>query len=226
RLQHAVRLLQLSSLDFAQEVHDAMGRNPFLEVEDGGHDEPPAAAAGDGISVDLKTADGDASLSPIGDSPYERDSWQQSSSSVRRIVTDHLDRLAQHDVNGLARLLKKTPTAIEAVCERIRHLNPRPGWSVDSSTTQYITPDVLVRKIRGRWTATLNRAIVPRVRPNQTYASMFQEHRNPKNTELAQHLQEARWTVKNVQQRFSTILMVAEAILKRQQHFLEFGPMA
>ena len=85
---------------------------------------------------------------------------------------------------------------------------------------------MLVRKIRGRWTATLNRAIVPRVRLNQTYAALFQEHRSAGNTELAQHLQEARWTVKNVQQRFSTILMVAEAILKRQQHFLEFGPMA
>src|SRR3982751_4316541 len=82
RLQHAVRLLQLSSLDFAQEVHDAMGRNPFLEVEDGAHDEVAAAAAGDGVSVDLKTADGDGTLAPIGDSPYERDSWQQSSSSV------------------------------------------------------------------------------------------------------------------------------------------------
>src|SRR3982751_9999 len=77
RLQHAVRLLQLSSLDFAQEVHDAMGRNPFLAVEDGAHDGAPPAA-GD-ISVDLKPTDGDAALSPIGDSPYERDSWQQSS---------------------------------------------------------------------------------------------------------------------------------------------------
>ena len=68
--------------------------------------------------------------------------------------------------------------------------------------------------------------MVPRVKLNQTYASMFQEHRDSQHGELAQHLQEARWTVKNVQQRFSTILMVAEAILKRQQHFLEFGPMA
>ncbi len=338
RLQHAVRLLQLSSLDFAQEVHDAMGRNPFLEVEDAPHDAPvsesPEAAA--------KAADADVD-SYAADAAYERDSWQQSSTSVRthnaesdlgmldlvaadvglrpylrtqinvlplsprdhalacaivesldddgylrtplgelaaisgmtpavdaaemlialkhvqsldpcgvgarsvaeclqlqlvniddegerelarRIVTDHLDRLAQHDVNGLARALKRTPAQIEAVCERIRHLNPRPGWGVDSTTTQYITPDVLVRKIRGRWTATLNRAIVPRVKLNQTYATLFQEHRKGKNTEMAQHLQEARWTVKNVEQRFSTILMVAEAILKRQQHFLEFGPMA
>jgi RNA polymerase sigma-54 factor len=340
RLQHAVRLLQLSSLDFAQEVHDAMGRNPFLEVEEAVPESPATEAVAGLGELDAKAGEMEGS---IADSPYERDSWQQTSSSVRtqngegdfgmldliaadvglrpslrtqinvlplsgrdhalacaivesldddgylrtpldeiaalsgmtpevesaemlialkrvqslepcgvgarnvaeclqlqlvdiddegerelarRIVTDHLDRLAQHDVNGLARALKKTPAQIEAVCERIRHLNPRPGWQVESSATQYITPDVLVRKIRGRWTVTLNRAIVPRVKLNQTYAAMFQEHRNGKNTELAQHLQEARWTVKNVEQRFSTILMVADAILKRQQHFLEFGPMA
>ncbi|MEO8526588.1 MAG: RNA polymerase factor sigma-54 [Caldimonas sp.] len=340
RLQHAVRLLQLSSLDFAQEVHEAMGRNPFLEIEDPAPDTHHADETGSDPAVDLVTGYSDA---PISDSSYERDSWQQSSSSVRtqgsesdvgaldliaaeiglrahlhtqinvlslsprdhalacaiiesldddgylrtdleeivatsgmlpeveeaemlialkrvqsldpcgvaarnvseclqlqvgtiedeaeretarHIVTDHLDRLAQHDVNGLARLLKKSPEAIEAVCERIRHLNPRPGWTVEAAATQYITPDILVRKIRGRWTATLNRGIVPRVRLNQSYATLFQEHRSGRNPEMAQHLQEARWTVKNVQQRFSTILMVAEAILKRQQHFLEFGPMA
>ena len=50
---------------------------------------------------------------------------------ARAIITDHLDRLAQHDVNGLARLLKRTPAQIEAACERIRHLSPRPGWSVE-----------------------------------------------------------------------------------------------
>jgi RNA polymerase sigma-54 factor len=67
---------------------------------------------------------------------------------------------------------------------------------------------------------------VPRVRLNQSYATLFQRHREPGQTELAQHLQDARWTVKNVEQRFSTILQVAEAILARQHHFLEFGPMA
>ncbi len=339
RLQHAVRLLQLSSLDFAQEVHDAMGRNPFLEADE---TMPEATQADAGVDAQAR-----ASEASIADSPYERDSWQQSSTSIRsrgaesdvsaldliaadvglrpflrtqinvlplsqrdhalacaivesldddgylrtpldelaatsgmlpevdddemlialkrvqslepcgvaarnvceclllqlrdvdddvdaekerelarRVVTDHLARLAQHDVNGMARALKRTPAQIEAACERIRHLNPRPGWAVEPSATQYITPDVLVRKIRGRWTATLNRAIVPGVRLNQSYATLFQEHRNGRNVELAQHLQEARWTVKNVEQRFSTILMVAEAILKRQQHFLEFGPMA
>jgi RNA polymerase sigma-54 factor len=90
----------------------------------------------------------------------------------------------------------------------------------------FVTPDVVVKKIRGRWVASLNRAVIPRVKLNQTYASLFQEHRDSKHGELAPHLQEARWTVRNVQQRFSTILLVAEAIVKRQQHFLDFGPMA
>jgi len=342
RLQHAVRLLQLSSLDFAQEVQDAMGRNPFLEVEDSPHDAARVDVASSASDADPRGIDLDA-MAPISDSPYERDNWQQSSSSVHQnsgdgdvgaldmiaadiglrqhlhgqiavlplgerdhalaravvesldddgylrvdldeladtsgmkpdvepvemqialkrvqsldplgvgartvaecltlqlpsidnkqerelagaIVAGHLDRLAQHDVNGLARLLKRTPAEIEAACERIRHLSPRPGWNVEPTATQFISPDVIVRKIRGRWTATLNRAVVPRVKLNQSYASMFQEHRDAGHGEMAQHLQDARWTVKNVQQRFSTILMVSEAILKRQQHFLEFGPMA
>lgn len=353
RLQHAVRLLQLSSLDFAQEVHDAMGRNPFLEAEEGAGDE-----TGDGLSaasLGLAVADaGDAGGSydhdidigardAILDAPYERDSWQMTSSSVRTagaesdvsaldliaadvglrqhlrtqvnvlplpqrdhalacaiiesldddgylrtpleeigatagmmpavedaelqialrrvqslepagvaarnlaeclrlqlgtiadatereiaglVVDHHLERLAEHDVAGIARLLKRPLAEVDAACDRIRRLSPRPGWQVDSAAAQYITPDVIVRKVRGRWTTSLNRAIVPRVRVNHAYATLYKEHRDAHNAELAQHLQEARWTVRNVEQRFSTILMVAEAILKRQQHFLEFGPMA
>src|SRR6476469_5586788 len=72
RLQHAVRLLQLSSLDFAQEVHDAMGRNPFLEVEDSPQDAghvDVAASDGEGEprGIDLEAA------APIADAPYDRD---------------------------------------------------------------------------------------------------------------------------------------------------------
>ena len=32
--------------------------------------------------------------------------------------------------------------------------------------------------------------------------------------------------MRNVEQRFATILSVAQAILRRQRHFLEYGPLA
>ncbi|MEO6031057.1 MAG: RNA polymerase factor sigma-54, partial [Burkholderiaceae bacterium] len=146
--------------------------------------------------------------------------------TAQAVLSDHLDRLAARDVAGLARALGREPAHIEAVCERIRHLDPHPGWRFDAAQPHYITPDVIVKKVRGQWSVSLNAAIVPRVRMNQHYARLFQCHRRAHDGELAAHLQEARWAVHNVEQRFATILVVAQAIVKRQRRFFELGPLA
>ena len=145
---------------------------------------------------------------------------------AHRIISDHLNCLAAKDVTTMARALGRTPAEIEAVCDRIRRLDPRPGWRFGSTQLQYVIPDVIVRKVRGQWNVQLNPAIIPKVRLNQVYAELFQRHRSKQNPEMATHLQEAKWTMRNVEQRFSTILSVAEAIVSRQKHFLEFGAMA
>jgi RNA polymerase sigma-54 factor len=363
RLQHAVRLLQMSSLDFAQELHDVIGRNPFLDQEDGEPDEPEAAVAPVLASVapaqldDFEPVSLETSVAPatpadereivdvvdVVDTDGERDTWLADGSVPARraepgqlgaldlmpvqdglrkhlhdqldvmplplpdlllakvvvesldddgylrqplaelledtelepppsedelrialkrvqsldpagvgarsvaeclllqlpaiacpelrgtahaIVTQHLDCLAAKDVPRLAALLDCTPAHIEAVCERIRRLDPHPGWRFDASQTHYVTPDVIAKRVRGQWTAMLNPAVVPRVRLNHVYAELFQRHRSAQNTELAAHLQEARWTLRNVEQRFATILSVAQAIIERQRRFFELGPLA
>ncbi|MEK8029473.1 RNA polymerase factor sigma-54 [Ideonella sp. DXS29W] len=145
---------------------------------------------------------------------------------ARAIVNDHMESLARHDVAKLARVLHESPEQIEAVCERIRRLDPRPGWRCGPAQVQYVVPDVIVRKVRGRWTVQLNGAVVPRVRMNRVYAELFQRHRRAEDQALADHLKEARWTLRNVEQRFATIVQVAEAIVARQHRFLEHGQMA
>jgi RNA polymerase sigma-54 factor len=142
------------------------------------------------------------------------------------ILSAHLDALASRDLRGLAKRLGESATTIQAACAAIRRLDPHPGWRYCEPDVQYLTPDVIVRKIRGQWTATLNDAVVPRVKLNRSYVDLFQQHRNAAHAELNAHLQDARWTVRNVEQRFSTILSVAQAILERQQHFLAYGAMA
>lgn len=349
RLQHAVRLLQMSSLDFGAVVRDALGKNPFLEVDEAdtdgdepGHssfestDDFTAQTATDADALvdrsaneqelendrelwhaesgsGLNRADGSeisamemmavetplnthlrsqltvlplpprdlalasAIVESLDDDGYLRTplselievaaldpaaTLQEMQIALRRvqsldpagvgarnvaeclqlqlpsmacpqmralaqtIINDHLPTLAAHDIAGLARQLGEPPAQVEAVCERIRRLDPRPGWRVGSSQVAYVVPDVLVRKVRGKWTVQLNPAIVPKVRLNQVVADLFQRHRTAQNSEMGAHLQEARWTLRNVEQRFSTILDVAEAIVKRQHHFLEFGAMA
>ena len=142
------------------------------------------------------------------------------------ILRNHLEVLATRDIRALARRLGHDQAAVEAACAAIRRLDPHPGWRYSQPPVQYLTPDIIVRKIRGSWTAVLNEAVVPRVRLNRSYVELFQQHRNGAHAELGVHLQDARWTVRNVEQRFSTILSVAQAILKRQQHFLAYGAMA
>jgi len=142
------------------------------------------------------------------------------------ILRDHMDALAAHDSVRLSRRLGRSAAEVDLACAAIRRLDPRPGWRYGSPATQYVTPDVIVRKRHGKWTATLNEAVVPQVRLNRAYADLFRRHREAQHAELGANLQEARWTVRNVEQRFSTILSVAKAILKRQQHFLSYGAMA
>jgi RNA polymerase sigma-54 factor len=358
RLQHAVRLLQMSSLDFAAMLRDTLGRNPFLETEEGEGGEGddaglPAAAAEAGAAglVDTANADshgelpdaaGEADDGGAPDDGGDRDLWAADGAGLRRaedgelsaldlmavetsltahlhgqlnvlplserdlalartvvesldddgylrtplddllgvaeldpmpepqemlialkrvqaldpagvaarsvgeclllqlpaidcpdmrglaqaIISDHLPALAARDVTLIARQLGESPARVEAVCDRIRRLDPRPGWRFSSSQVAYVVPDVIVRKVRGEWKVQLNPAIVPKVRLNQVYAKLFARHRTPGNAELGAHLQEARWTLRNVEQRFSTILDVAEAIVRRQHNFLDYGAMA
>lgn len=345
RLQQAVRLLQLSSLDFAQELRATLGRNPFLDIDDeaepaeGEADDadqetlvaPLSADDGPDDSVTAPPDDTDRELwqsdgigtsrsEPVGD--FDMMSMMPAQSTLashlhgqlnllplsqrdmllakavvesldddgylrleldelvvitaleplatseelqialrrvqsldpagvgartvaeclalqvpliedaglrelaRRIVTERLEALAAKDSHGLSRWLCVPLDVVEAACRRIRHFDPRPGWRFGASPVQYITPDVIVKKVRGVWTASLNPAAIPKLRLNQVYAQMFQRHRGSGSSELADHLRDARWALRNVEQRFSTILGVAQAIVKRQWLFFEHGALA
>lgn len=145
---------------------------------------------------------------------------------AHQMVGKHLDALAERDVGRLAQLLNQPPARIEAAIDAIRHLSPRPGWGYGSTRVDYIVPDVIVRRGQNSWHVHLNPAVVPRVRLNKVYEELFQRHRSAQHTEMAEHLQDARWTLRNVEQRFSTILDVAQAIIRKQRLFLEYGAMA
>jgi RNA polymerase sigma-54 factor len=144
---------------------------------------------------------------------------------ARIIVAERLENLAAKDMSSLARVLGRSLEDVAAACASIRRLDPRPGWRFGDIGIRYVTPDVTVKKVRKTWAASLNPAIVPKVRLHKVYAEMFERQRAT-HPQLAEQLREARWTLRNVEQRFATILGVSQAIVKRQQHFFEYGPLA
>ncbi len=142
------------------------------------------------------------------------------------LVTRHLDALAARDFTRLKRLLGLDEGQLREVHALILTLDPKPGRAFDQGDVRYVVPDVIVRKVAGRWTAALNRDAMPRLRINKMYADILQASRGNGGKHLAGQLQEARWLIKNVQQRFDTILRVTQAIVERQKNFFEHGEVA
>ena len=139
------------------------------------------------------------------------------------IVRQHLDLLAARDFVKLKKHTNCDDNQLRDAQFLIRSLNPRPGAQYSALDARYITPDVVVRKIRGQWTVNVNSDAFPRLRINNLYAQILSKQRG---SGLSGQLQEARWLIKNVQQRFDTILRVAQSIVDRQRQFFDHGEVA
>jgi RNA polymerase sigma-54 factor len=141
-------------------------------------------------------------------------------------VKQYLNLLASRNYGKLKQVLQCDDEALRAVQTLITRLNPRPGASFVPSDARYVVHDVIVKKVKGMWRASLNPDAMPRLRINKVYADIL--HRNPDagSQQLAGQLQEAKWLIKNMQQRFDTILRVSQAIIDRQRHFFEHGEVA
>ncbi len=141
------------------------------------------------------------------------------------IVAEHLELLASRDFLKLKRALRCSDDELREAHALILSLNPRPGAQFAQSEIRYVVPDVVVRKVRNSWVVNLNPDAMPRLRINQLYAQILRDNRGASGS-LSNHLQEARWLIKNVQQRFDTIQRVSQAIVDRQRQFFDYGDVA
>ena len=140
------------------------------------------------------------------------------------LIQNHFDLLANRDFPQLLRKLKIEEDELKAIITMIQSLNPRPGSQITSSKPEYIVPDVIVRKVKGKWKVELNPDAAPRLRINPHYASLIKQVNSSSDTNyLKNHLQEARWFIKSLVSRNETLLKVASCIVERQRAFLEYG---
>jgi len=143
---------------------------------------------------------------------------------VALTLTNHLSLLANREWARLQHAAGCTEQALHTARALIRTLDPKPGARFGASEARYVIPDVIVRKNRDRWVALINPASLPRLRLNRGYADAVAGRGS--NQSLSRHLQEARWLLRSIEQRFATIQRVADAIVARQRGFFEYGEVA
>jgi RNA polymerase sigma-54 factor len=139
------------------------------------------------------------------------------------IAEAHLDWLGSRDFAKLKKAFQCDDAALRAAQELIVHLQPKPGTVFEQRASDYVVPDVLVIRQGEQWQARLNPAAMPRLRVNQIYANILQRRDEISSVQMNGQLQEARWFIKNLQQRFDTILRVSQAIVARQHAYFEHG---
>ncbi|MFZ6820478.1 RNA polymerase factor sigma-54 [Undibacterium sp. Ji22W] len=141
-----------------------------------------------------------------------------------QIVQEYLALFAQRDFTKLRKFLHCDDEDLREAQVVIRQCNPKPGLAFAAAKSDYVVPDVVVKKIGDDWQVMLNRDVMPRLRINHMYANLMKQQRG--DGSLNPQLQEARWLIKNMRQRFDTILRVAQAIVERQYNFFTHGAVA
>jgi len=143
--------------------------------------------------------------------------------AAKTICEEHLDVLASGNMNRLKELLGCTTKTLQHAHTCILHLNPRPASQWTRPAADFAVPDVMVRKHHGLWQATLNDAVVPKLKVNTVYAQALGSPRGSEFGALHDQVQQARWLIRNLAQRFDTILRVSQAIVTHQQLFFDEG---
>ncbi len=141
--------------------------------------------------------------------------------SAKAIARNHLELLAERELTALRRELRTSDEELETAVALVRACHPRPGSIVSGSSPEYVVPDVFVRRTPRGWSVEINAATLPRVRLNQSYASLV--GRSTSHASMRAQLQEARWLLKSLEIRNDTLTKVARSIVERQSEFLDQG---
>ena len=165
----------------------------------------------------------------------ERDPDKAAALHTALLICEHpgtLEWLARHDAKRIARALDCAETQARTAMALIARLDPKPGRAFADVARNAIVPDVIVSADASgaRLRVQLNPDVMPRLRVQELYARALRGSRDTRGSAghqaLSQRLQEARWFIRNIQQRFDTILRVARLIVERQHGFFIHGELA
>ena len=174
-------------------------------------------------------------LRALQDADHSEPARQAAMEVALRICAQPMKLLARRDVKRLVQLCGAGEAQVKAAMTLITRLEPKPGRRFVEVERNIVVPDVIVvnvgRGAQPKFRVQLNADVMPRLRVHDIYASALKQHKgggrdSSNSLALQQRLQEARWFIKNIQQRFDTILRVSNAIVERQKGFFVHGELA
>jgi len=143
---------------------------------------------------------------------------------AKRIVSEHLDLLAARNLTKLKKELSVSDAELSESLQLVTQLNPRITTEFKSDNENYVTPDIIVKKINDTWIAELNPDNETKLKLNKTYADMLKSNINDADSEfIQQNILQAKMFIKGLMSRYDTLLLVGQSIVEQQSAFFEQG---
>ncbi len=140
---------------------------------------------------------------------------------AEKLIKNHLSVLGNKNYEELKKNLKCSEIELADVVSLIKNLNPKPGLIFQKTDrTSYIAADVFVKKEGGQWITTLNEDNHIKLKLEENSQDLLS---NSLENDLKEKFQEAKWLIKNLNERSISILRVSRAIMQNQINFLENG---
>jgi RNA polymerase sigma-54 factor len=141
------------------------------------------------------------------------------------LVKEHLDKLANHRYQDIAKLMKISVEEVERCASFISTLDPKPGQRFGSSNTEYVVPEIIVQKVEGEYVIHQTNEYLPRIRISKHYKDLMGDADT--STEVRTYIREkiraGTLLVRSIDQRQQTIHRIATEIVRVQTGFLEKG---
>lgn len=141
-----------------------------------------------------------------------------------RIVQRHLEDVAANRFPRIQEAVGAPMADVRRAVETIKRLHPAPGSLYDAETSPYVTPDVVVERVDGRYEVHLNDSILPKLRVSNSYRDLLGQDEDAQTRQyLRQKSDNARWFIDTIQQRRNTLLRISQALAEAQNDFLDHG---
>ena len=145
---------------------------------------------------------------------------------AKAIVEEQLEDIDKKSFAQLAKALKVSTAQIQEAMERLGSLSPNPGFGYVTMDPEVIVPDLIVEKVDDSYVAMINDKNMPRLQISSLYKNLLRKSEDtPEETKnyVKEKLNAARWLIKSIDQRRSTMLKVMNYLLYAQRNFFERG---
>lgn len=148
------------------------------------------------------------------------------SEELEILINNHMEDLAENKMALVAKEMGLSVKDIQTMADTIKQLEPKPGRQyAGRDATRYIIPDLSLEKIGDSYSVSLNNSSIPQLKISKYYEDLLKQSKNDKelNLYLKDKVNGAMWLMKCIEQRNSTIMSVANAIVNHQKEFFDFG---